>query len=135
MKVALDADHLFQVAFNLCLNAVEAQKDGGEITVRILPSANGARADGVRKILLEIEDRGTGVPPEAAARVFDPFFTTKSESGGSGLGLAIVSGIVREAGGTVELASNSEKGSCFRVALPSDGSWSRPATTPEETDR
>lgn len=119
-RVALDADHCFQVIFNLCLNAVEAQKSGGEITVRILPATNGARVEGSQKVVLEIEDQGTGVPPEAAARVFEPFFTTKSDSGGSGLGLAIVSGIVREAGGSVELVSSSEEGSCFRVALLSE---------------
>ena len=129
-RVTLDADHCFQVIFNLCLNAVEAQKSGGEILVRIISPSNGARVEGSERVMLEIVDQGSGVAPEAAARVFEPFFTTKTESGGSGLGLAIVSGIVREAGGSVELASSSESGSCFRVALLSDAS--RPTTLIKE---
>jgi signal transduction histidine kinase len=109
--VALDADRLFQVVFNLCLNAIQAQHDGGEITVRLLPIAT-------RKVTFDIEDRGPGVPIEFTDHIFDAFFTSKGDRGGSGLGLAIVSGIVREAGGRVELVPTDHGGARFRVTLP-----------------
>lgn len=110
-RVALDADRLFQVVFNLCLNALQAQRDGGEITVRLL-------SHGAPKVAFEVEDRGPGVPAEFAEHVFDAFFTSKGDRGGSGLGLAIVGGIVQEAGGTVELVPTDHGGARFRVGLP-----------------
>jgi signal transduction histidine kinase len=119
LRAALDADQLFQVVFNLCMNALEAQPDGGALTVRTFPLANGARAGGAGKVVIEVEDAGCGVPSEAADRIFDAFFTTKADCGGSGLGLAIVSGIVREAGGSVELVSGRKVGACLRITLPS----------------
>jgi signal transduction histidine kinase len=120
--VALDADRLFQVVFNLCLNAMQAQRDGGELTVRLLPLA-------ARKVTFEIEDRGPGVPAEFADHIFDAFFTSKDDRDGSGLGLAIVSGIVREAGGSVELAPTDHGGARFRVNLPASVSPSLPFTS------
>ncbi|WP_437728265.1 sensor histidine kinase [Sorangium sp. So ce861] len=111
LHVALDADHLFQVLFNLCLNAAQAQPNGGEIAVRL------ARAD-ARKASFEVEDRGPGVPPGVAARIFEAFFTSRGDGGGTGLGLAIVEGIVRDAGGSVELVRTGRGGACFRVTLP-----------------
>jgi signal transduction histidine kinase len=110
-RAALDADHLFQIVFNLCLNAAQAQPAGGQITVSVT-------AVGKRKIVLDVEDRGPGVPPGLGPHIFDAFFTSKSDHGGTGLGLAIVSGIVREAGGSVELVPTSHGGACFRVHLP-----------------
>lgn len=107
---AIDADQLFQIVFNLCLNAAQAQPEGGKITVRL-------NVVGKRKIVLEVEDRGPGVPPDLRPQIFDAFFTSKSDHGGTGLGLAIVSGIVREAGGSVELVPTPHGGACFRVHL------------------
>ena len=115
---ALDADQLFQVVFNLCMNALEAQPGGGALTVRTLPLSNGARAGATAKVVIEVEDAGPGVPSDARGRMFDAFFTTKADHGGSGLGLAIVSGIVREAGGTVELVAPKSAGACVRITLP-----------------
>ncbi|WP_233561909.1 sensor histidine kinase [Sorangium cellulosum] len=114
LHVVLDADHLFQVVFNLCLNAAQAQPRGGEIAVRL-------RKLDARKVAIEIEDRGPGVPPGVAEHIFEAFFTSRSDRGGTGLGLAIVEGMVREAGGSVELVSASHRdhgGACFRVTLP-----------------
>ncbi|WP_434047702.1 MULTISPECIES: ATP-binding protein [Sorangium] len=114
LHVVLDADHLFQVVFNLCLNAAQAQPRGGEIAVRL-------RKLDARKAAIEIEDRGPGVPPGVAEHIFEAFFTSRGDRGGTGLGLAIVEGMVREAGGSVELVSASHRdhgGACFRVTLP-----------------
>lgn len=110
-QAAIDADRLFQVIFNLCMNAIQAQRDGGDLIVRVLPGAG-------RKVAFEVEDRGPGVPPDIADRIFDAFFTSKGNGGGTGLGLAIVSGIVREVGGTVDLVAAEPRGACFRVSLP-----------------
>jgi len=126
-RIALDPDQAFQVVFNLCLNAAQAQDEGGDLVIRVRARAGGARGDHSARVLLEVEDRGPGVPREAVDHIFEPFFTMKAEQGGSGLGLAIVSGIVREAGGTIEVVSGEEgTGACFRVALPRPPSLARP---------
>ncbi|XXT18245.1 HAMP domain-containing sensor histidine kinase [Sorangium sp. So ce429] len=115
-RVALDSDRLFQVVFNLCLNAIEAQDGGGELVVRVLPACDGPA--GSRAVCFEVEDAGPGVRAEDVRQIFEPFFTTKSTRGGSGLGLAIVQGIVQEAGGSVEVASSTTGGARLRVILP-----------------
>ncbi len=117
-RTGLGADQAFQVIFNLCVNAAEAQADGGDIVVRLLSRAGGTRGEGAAKVVLEVQDGGPGVPKEAMDRIFEPFFTMKAAQGGTGLGLAIVSSIVREAGGTIEVVPEQARGTCFRVALP-----------------
>jgi signal transduction histidine kinase len=116
LLVALDADQLFQVLFNLCWNAIEAQPGGGDLLIRVRANTKGAGA--MARVTIDVVDRGPGVPPDLASRIFDPFFTTKSDRAGTGLGLDIVSGIAREAGGSVELAPTEAPGACFRVTLP-----------------
>jgi signal transduction histidine kinase len=114
-SVSLEPDHLFQVLFNLCLNAIEAQPDGGELTVAVKQ----ARAEGHRpRIAIEVTDAGPGIPEDVEPRIFEPFFTTKSDRGGSGLGLDIVSGLIGDAGGAVGLVRGASAGACFRVTLP-----------------
>lgn len=115
-RVSLDADRLFQVVFNLAMNAVEAQDGGGELMLRVLRAP--AKGESQARFALEIEDRGPGVPPDIAEHLFEPFFTTKR--GGSGLGLAIVKGMVREAGGTIEVVPAPRGGALFRVTFPED---------------
>jgi C4-dicarboxylate-specific signal transduction histidine kinase len=76
----------------------------------------------------EVEDRGHGVPSDLSTQIFEPFFTTRASRGGNGLGLAIVAGIVRDAGGAIELADSdapTTHGALFRVTLP-------PAASAEE---
>lgn len=117
VRVALDSDQLFQVVFNLCMNAIEAQEGGGALTVRILPAHDGLA--GTDAVAFEVEDRGPGIRTEDMGRIFEPFFSTRTKKGGSGLGLTIVGGIVQEAGGMVEVASSPSGGALFRVTLPS----------------
>jgi two-component system NtrC family sensor kinase len=59
-----------------------------------------------------------GIPAEALPHLFDPFFTTKATGRGGGLGLSLCHGLVREAGGRIEVASTLGKGTTFRVVLP-----------------
>ena len=68
-------------------------------------------------VTIEIQDDGPGVPAALAGRVFEPFFSTKEVGEGTGLGLSIAMGIAEAHGGTLTLAS-TDKGACFRLALP-----------------
>ncbi len=109
-----DAAQLQQVLINLVGNArqaIEQKGAGGRIRVRTKQVAE-------RRVQLEIEDDGPGVPQSILARIFDPFFTTKAEGVGTGLGLSIVLGIVREHGGRVNVLNAPEGGAIFSVELP-----------------
>jgi len=104
------ADQLQQVALNLVRNALAATPEGGRVVVRV------ERAGDV--VRLVVRDTGCGIPPEVQARMFEPFFTTRGSEGGTGLGLAVVRSIVSEHGGTIEVASNGERGAELVVTLP-----------------
>jgi PAS domain S-box-containing protein len=112
-----DAAQIRQVVMNLVTNASDAIDDRGGViqvvTKRVSPVGPSANGDYVQ---LEVSDTGCGMSPEIQAKVFDPFFTTKCA--GRGLGLAVVQGIVRSLGGTIQLASEPNQGTTFRVTLP-----------------
>ncbi len=95
---------------NLVVNARDAMPEGGRLSVRA------GRAGS--EVFLEVEDTGTGIPPEVRERIFDPFFTTKGHGHGTGLGLAVVHGIVESHRGRIEVESEPGLGSRFRVILP-----------------
>ena len=101
---------LNQVFMNLLMNAVQAIENRGRITVR-----TGQEGDDV---WVEVEDTGKGIKPEHLNRIFDPFFTTKPVGSGTGLGLSLSYNIVQEHGGRIEVKSEPDKGSVFRVVLP-----------------
>lgn len=101
---------LNQVFLNLFVNAAQAIVGHGTITVRTR-----LRPDGVG---IEIEDTGSGMSPETMRRIFDPFFTTKPVGQGTGLGLSVTHSIVGRHGGHIEVSSEVDKGTCFRVWLP-----------------
>ena len=104
---------LSRVLLNLLVNALEALPEGGEspsaVSVRL-------RLDGEAAVV-EVEDTGSGIAPDALERMFDPFFTTK-EDGGTGLGLAISKRIVDEIGGSIRVTSELGAGTLFTVRLP-----------------
>jgi two-component system NtrC family sensor kinase len=109
-----DAAQLQQVLMNLVGNArqaIEQKGAGGRIRVRTLQVAE-------RRVQLEVQDDGPGVPQSILARIFDPFFTTKAEGVGTGLGLSIVLSIVREHGGSVHVQNAPNGGALFTVELP-----------------
>ncbi len=109
-----DAGQLQQVLINLVSNArhaLEEQNQGGVIRLR-------TRRPSERRVLLEVEDNGPGIPQAIQARIFDPFFTTKPAGVGTGLGLSIVLSVVREHGGSVRLQSPLQGGALFQVELP-----------------
>lgn len=125
-----DADQLEQVFLNFFLNAMDAMKTQGELSVTteiradeqwVNPASysNGERnGDGhsPEALLISIRDTGEGIRPEDLSHVFDPFFTTKDY--GTGLGLSVVHGIVQEHGGQIEVESELQKGTVFHILLP-----------------
>jgi two-component system NtrC family sensor kinase len=105
-----DGDQLRQVFTNLILNAIQAMKQGGTLTVST------SRDSGAGTCTVAVGDTGIGIPPENLKSIFSPFFTTRNE--GTGLGLAVSYGIVRDHGGNIQVESTAGKGSTFRVVLP-----------------
>jgi signal transduction histidine kinase/ActR/RegA family two-component response regulator len=94
---------------NLLFNAFDALPDGGTVQVSARPLGE--------RVLIEIRDTGTGMPPEVQDRIFEPFFTTKGE-GGTGLGLAQVYGIVQQHEGEISVDSEPGRGTTFRLTFP-----------------
>jgi signal transduction histidine kinase len=107
--VLADERHLSQVILNLLLNAGDAMRGSGRVTVS-------ARREG-GFVALTVADTGPGIPPEDLPRVFDPFFTTKEPGEGSGLGLAVSHSIVESMGGTIDAGSPPGGGAAFVVRL------------------
>jgi two-component system, NtrC family, sensor kinase len=104
------ASQLNQVFMNLIVNASQAIKESGVISIR-----TGADAGWV---WIEIADTGIGIPRENLPRVFEPFFTTKPIGQGTGLGLSLSYGIVKKHGGRIDVESEVGKGTRFIIRLP-----------------
>jgi PAS domain S-box-containing protein len=112
-QVFVDPDLTQQVCLNLCLNAVQAMPEGGELRV-----TTGVRRYRTRRSMVDVSfsDTGLGIPRELMEKIFDPFFTTRSM--GTGLGLPISVQILRDAGGVLTARNNAGGGATFRVSLP-----------------
>ncbi|MGI8504000.1 MAG: CheR family methyltransferase [Hassallia sp.] len=134
LSVAGDATQLHQVLINLCLNARDAMLNGGDLSI----SAVNVSIDAIfarmhiearvsSYVLITISDTGVGISPKIIDRIFDPFFTTKHVGKGTGLGLSIAMGIINSHGGFLDVFSEVELGSQFKVYLPSsDGTIIQP---------
>src|SRR6267378_3335293 len=103
-----DVQQFRQAVWNLCLNAVEAMPDGGEL--RVTAGMVGNRLE------VRVGDTGEGIAREDLGHVFEPFFSTKLD--GSGLGLALVQRIMQEHGGEVHVESAPGAGSAFTLRFP-----------------
>lgn len=106
---------LGQVFLNLIVNAAQAIREGDadHNQIRVI-----TRLGSAESVVVEIRDTGCGIPPENLRRIFDAFFTTKPVGVGTGLGLSICHRIVSGLGGRLEVESQVNKGSVFRVTLP-----------------
>ncbi len=121
--VEIDRSRLEQILANLVVNARDAMPEGGTVHLRSW-GADGTVPGGGRHLFLSVRDTGTGIPLHLQERIFEPFFTTKKDGDGSGLGLATVYGIVRQAGGTVQVTSAPGEGATFLIQLPEAASRS-----------
>ncbi len=131
--VRIDPGQIEQVVMNLAVNARDAMPDGGtllvETTELLLPTMLTTETGEFRAghaVQLTVSDTGQGMTEDVRARVFEPFFTTKGVGKGTGLGLATVYGIIRQAGGHVEVTSAPGHGATFRVLLPAASAEERP---------
>jgi two-component system cell cycle sensor histidine kinase/response regulator CckA len=120
--VRIDPTQFEQVLINLAVNASDAMPSGGRLsyatTIVELRAGPSASSEPVHHVCIEVHDTGTGIAPDVLPQVFEPFFTTKRAGKGTGLGLANVYGILRQAGGDVEVESTLGRGTSFRVYLP-----------------
>jgi two-component system NtrC family sensor kinase len=118
-RVVCDAAQVQQVILALAMNALEATPAGGRVAIQAFRDGAGVR--------LVVSDTGSGIPKEHQDRIFEPFFTTKEAGKGVGLGLAVVYGIVNRHHGTIEVTSESGRGTTITVRLPARqpdaGAW------------
>ena len=116
-QVLGDPGALSRALLNLCINARDAQPEGGRIVLRAAPEPGlaGSPPTGVR---IEVEDEGPGLSPQARVHLFEPFFTTKPHGKGTGLGLFGAWSTARGHGGSLEAVERRESGALFRLRLP-----------------
>ena len=104
------ASQINQVFMNMLVNAAHAIETRGTITIR--------SGQNNEDVWIEIGDTGKGMPPDVQKRIFEPFFTTKPVGKGTGLGLSLAYGIVQKHHGRIEVDSEADKGTRFRIYLP-----------------
>jgi len=105
----VSAAELIAAIVNVVFNAIDAMPEGGTLTIR-----TGASDD---RVCVEVEDTGTGMPPEVEARAFQPFFTTKGEHG-TGMGLAMAYALVTRHHGTAGIRTAPGKGTAITLRFP-----------------
>jgi signal transduction histidine kinase len=103
-------DELNQVWTNLIFNAIQAMHYSGELTLDVREKDD--------YIVVSIGDNGSGIPDDIKDKIFEPFFTTKPSGEGSGLGLDIVKKIIDKHNGKIELETEIDVGTTFRIYIP-----------------
>ncbi len=122
--VHADPVQITRAVHSLVRNSVDAMPAGGTVTVTT------SMVDGL--VTLQVQDTGTGMPPEVMERAFEPFFSTKPAGSTAGLGLSTAHGIVSQAGGQLTLRSREGSGTTATFALPAIVTET-PAPPPEES--
>jgi two-component system, cell cycle sensor histidine kinase and response regulator CckA len=139
--IEMDPSQCDQILTNLAVNARDAMPGGGTLSietsnVRLDEPVDPNRADFEPGdfVLLAISDTGCGMGPDMMGRLFEPFFTTKAPGKGTGLGLATLYGIVKQNGGHVNVYSEPDRGTTFRIYLPRcKGKANRAAAVPQSS--
>jgi two-component system, cell cycle sensor histidine kinase and response regulator CckA len=131
----MDPLQMTKILANLAVNARDAIASQGVVaiqTANIGVDETFARVHADRVsgeyVVLSVSDTGKGMTPEIVEHIFEPFFTTKDVGEGTGLGLATVFGIVKQNQGWIEVETEPDRGSTFKVFLPR--STSMPARGP-----
>ena len=114
-EINVDPELLKEVLINLIVNACEAMRGGGTLTIEE-EAAEAAGEELGRAVRIRIADTGPGVPERIQEQVFEPFFSTKE--GGTGLGLPMAQRIIREHHGELSLRSPIGAGATFIITLP-----------------
>ena len=121
-----DPNQLESALLNLAINARDAMRAGGRLTIETAnalldESYAPVQAGEVRAgqyVMISVTDTGTGMSPDVVARAFDPFFTTKPTGEGTGLGLSMLYGFVKQSEGHVRIYSEQGQGTNFKLYLP-----------------
>nr|WP_320010123.1 ATP-binding protein [uncultured Desulfobulbus sp.] len=123
--VTMDISQIEQIVNNLCVNARDAIKEAGQVTIETrnttLDHDNQANHPNFflgEYVALIVRDNGCGIADDARNRLFEPYFTTKAIGQGSGLGLAIVHGIINQNDGFINVISKQGQGTSFEIYLP-----------------
>lgn len=123
--VKFDPGQVDQILANLCVNARDAIKDVGKVTIETgntvfdenycKKNAESVPGD---YVMLAVSDNGSGMDTETLEHLFEPFFTTKDQGEGTGLGLAMVYGIVKQNNGFINVYSEKNLGTSIKIYLP-----------------
>lgn len=139
--VKVDAGQIEQVIINIAINARDAMPQGGKLTLETCNVVfNGKSVGKISEIkpgdyvMLAITDTGVGMTPDIKARVFEPFFSTKDVGKGTGLGLATCYGIIKQSGGHINVYSEPDRGTTFKIYLPQVRSENPPLLPPTPSD-
>jgi PAS domain S-box-containing protein len=136
--VLADRSQIHQVLLNLAANARDAMKGRGRFHIETAFSAapeisgEASMTTAEEWIALTVSDDGSGMDAETLQHVFEPFFTTKRPGKGTGLGLSTVYGIVRQNSGWIQVESEPDHGSTFRIYLPLTKVQAAEAVQPSE---
>lgn len=111
--VLCDPGQLEQALLALCVNAIEAMPDGGQVAIDV-------RKEGESGVRITVQDHGVGIPADVLPRIYEPFFTSKDQGDGKGLGLglSVVYGIVQHHRGTIHVDSVPNEGTTFTIVIP-----------------
>jgi len=106
-----DRGKLQQIFLNIINNAFAAMSNGGRLDIKVRP-------EGEKEVVAMITDNGCGMSDNDLGKIFEPFYSTKTKTGGTGLGLSITYGLIKELGGTIDVASRLGEGTTFTITLP-----------------
>ncbi|MEH2607895.1 signal transduction histidine kinase [Bradyrhizobium sp. AZCC 1693] len=120
--VLADPSQLSAAIVNLAVNARDAMRGGGKLTIETanvtFDEASDCEIKPGQFVMIAVGDTGHGIPADIRDRVFEPFFTTKGVGRGTGLGLSMVYGFAKQTGGAVRIESEEGRGTSVRLYLP-----------------
>ena len=134
-----NSTEIYQVLLNLCINAKEAIKGNGQITIEaknfLVDEKNSFDFPLLHKgryACFSVADTGEGISEDNLSKIFDPYFSTKKKDTGSGLGLYVTYGIVKAHNGQIEVTSKLKEGTRFDIYIPS---YEKPKAAKVKTEK